>query len=90
VGRTYELLGSLLSDGDTVYAAGAMSVVWMDTPHTPHGWDSGTVFEETTKTLFVGDLFTQHGGGELPPLRPAQPVQSACLNCLTICLHSAG
>jgi flavorubredoxin len=31
------------------------------TPHVPHGWDAGVLFEETTSTLFCGDLFTATG-----------------------------
>jgi hypothetical protein len=26
-------------------------------PHIPHGWDAGVLFEETRKTLFCSDLF---------------------------------
>ncbi len=33
----------------------------IDTPHVPHGWDAHVLFEETTGTLFVGDLFTAVG-----------------------------
>ena|SRR5665213_76697 len=33
----------------------------LETPHVPHGWDAGLFFEETTKTLFAGDLFTIGG-----------------------------
>jgi flavorubredoxin len=33
----------------------------IDTPHVPHGWDAHVLYEETTGTLFVGDLFTQTG-----------------------------
>jgi flavorubredoxin len=40
---------------------------WMDTPHVPHGWDAGLIWESTTKTLFCGDLFTQPGG-DLQPI----------------------
>ena len=36
---------------------------WCDTPHVPHGWEAGVVFEETTRTLFCGDLFTHVGAG---------------------------
>ena len=36
------------------------------TPHMPHGWDAGVMFEETTGTLLCGDLFTQVGNG--PPI----------------------
>ncbi|MDA0766992.1 MAG: MBL fold metallo-hydrolase [Verrucomicrobia bacterium] len=30
-------------------------------PHLPHGWDAGLLFEETRKTLFCSDLFHQFG-----------------------------
>jgi hypothetical protein len=36
-------------------------VRFIDTPHTPHGWDAGVMFEESTRTLLCGDLFTQLG-----------------------------
>lgn len=31
------------------------------TPHLPHGWDAGLLFEETQHTLFCSDLFHQFG-----------------------------
>ena len=31
----------------------------IDTPHLPHGWDVHVLYEETTRTLFCGDLFTR-------------------------------
>lgn len=37
---------------------------WQDTPHVPHGWDAGFMFDVSTSTLFCGDLFTQPGHGE--------------------------
>jgi len=33
------------------------------TPHVPHGWDAHVLYEETTGTLFCGDLLTQVGNG---------------------------
>jgi len=33
------------------------------TPHVPHGWEAQVLFDETTRTLFCGDLFTQVGEG---------------------------
>ncbi len=30
-------------------------------PHLPHGWDAGLLFEETRRTLFCSDLFHQFG-----------------------------
>jgi flavorubredoxin len=35
----------------------------IDTPHVPHGWDAHVLFEETTGTLFCGDLLSQVGDG---------------------------
>lgn len=49
-----------LSDGE-VLDLGGKRVHWIDTPHVPHGWDAGLMFEETTGTLLCGDLFTQAG-----------------------------
>ena len=31
------------------------------TPHVPHGWDAGVLFEETQRTLLCSDLFHQWG-----------------------------
>lgn len=39
---------------------------WLDAPHLPHGWETGYLFEENTRTLLCGDLFTQPGSGESP------------------------
>lgn len=53
-----------LADGERV-GLGRHAVRWLDAPHLPHGWDCGFLAEETTSTLFCGDLFTQ-GGAALP------------------------
>ncbi|HET9160562.1 MAG TPA: MBL fold metallo-hydrolase [Caulobacteraceae bacterium] len=55
----------VLADGEVI-DLGGKRVRNLDTPHTPHGWDAGLLFEETTSTLFCGDLFTQLG--DEPPL----------------------
>jgi flavorubredoxin len=34
---------------------------WYDTPHVPHGWEAGVLYDATTKTLFCGDLFSHLG-----------------------------
>ncbi|WP_139311231.1 MBL fold metallo-hydrolase [Bacillus sp. MRMR6] len=34
------------------------------TPHVPHGWDAGLLFEGKDKTLFTSDLFHQNGDVE--------------------------
>ncbi|TXK46449.1 MBL fold metallo-hydrolase [Pontibacter qinzhouensis] len=36
---------------------------FLPTPHLPHGWDAGVLFEEKNKTLFCSDLFHQDGDG---------------------------
>jgi flavorubredoxin len=51
-----------LADGEVI-ELGAKRVRHIDTPHVPHGWDAGVLFEETTATLLCGDLFTQLGDG---------------------------
>lgn len=51
-----------LADGE-VLDLGGKRVRWRDTPHVPHGWEAGLMFEETTRTLFCGDLLTQAGSG---------------------------
>ena len=51
----------VLGDGETIELGAGKRVRYIDTPHTPHGWDAGVMFEETTGTLLCGDLFTQLG-----------------------------
>jgi len=58
-----------LADGETV-SLGRHRVTWVETPHLPHAWECGHLFEETTGTLFAGDLFTQ-GGAEHEPVTEA-------------------
>lgn len=55
-----------LADGEEL-SLGTHVVRWIDTPHFPHAWECGHLFEKTTKTLFCGDLFTQ-GGHKHEPL----------------------
>jgi flavorubredoxin len=52
-----------LSDGEVVDLGRGKRVRFIDTPHTPHGWDAGVLYEESTQTLMCGDLFTQLGNG---------------------------
>lgn len=53
----------VLNDGEVIDLGGGKRVRFIDTPHTPHGWDAGVLFEESTRTLMCGDLFTQLGDG---------------------------
>ena len=52
-----------MADGD-VLDLGKHALRWYDTPHLPHGWESGLMFDDTTRTLLCGDLFTQGGEGK--------------------------
>jgi len=54
---------------------GGKRVRWIDTPNVPHAWDAGLLFEETTTTLFSGDLFTAQG--EAPATSDGDPVGPA-------------
>jgi flavorubredoxin len=33
----------------------------LDTPHVPHAWEAGLLYDATTRTLFCGDLFARFG-----------------------------
>jgi flavorubredoxin len=46
---------------DEVIDLGGKRVRHLDTPHVPHCWEARVLFEETTRTLLCGDLFTQVG-----------------------------
>ena len=49
-----------LADGEE-FSIGSRRMQWLYTPHVPHGWDCGILFDATTGTLLCGDLFTQPG-----------------------------
>jgi flavorubredoxin len=53
----------VLQDGQTIDLGNGKRVRYLDTPHIPHGWDAGVLFEESSGTLMCGDLFTQVGNG---------------------------
>jgi len=55
-----------MDDGE-VMSIGSRNVRWLDAPHVPHGWETGYMFDERTRTLLCGDLFTQ-GGADTEPL----------------------
>jgi flavorubredoxin len=50
-----------VADGELI-TNGRRRVRYIDTPHVPHAWESGIIYEETSGILFCGDLFTQLGG----------------------------
>lgn len=63
-----------LADGEII-DLGGRRIRHIDTPHVPHNWEARVLFEEATKTLFCGDLFTHAGDG--PPLTDADIVGPA-------------
>jgi flavorubredoxin len=52
----------VLANGEVI-DIGGKRIRYIDTPHVPHGWDAGVIYEETSRTLFCGDLFTHLGNG---------------------------
>ena len=46
---------------DDVLTTGKYRFRFYPSPHIPHGWDAGVLFEETRKTLFCSDLFHHFG-----------------------------
>jgi flavorubredoxin len=51
-----------LNDGE-VLDLGGKRVRYIDTPHVPHCWEAGVIYEEMTGTLLCGDLLTHVGDG---------------------------
>ena len=53
----------MLADGETIEMGDGRRLRYIDTPHIPHGWDAGVLYDEASGTLLCGDLFTQLGDG---------------------------
>ncbi len=49
---------------DETFTTGRFRFRYRPTPHLPHGWDAGVLFEETQRVLFCSDLFTHNGDVE--------------------------
>jgi flavorubredoxin len=72
---THGELGCMVSLADTairpprpladnqVLPIGRHRLRYLATPHTPHGWDAGVMYEEATGTLLCSDLFSHVGDG---------------------------
>jgi flavorubredoxin len=54
-----------MTDGE-VLNTGKYSFHFVQTPHVPHCWEAGLLFEQTQGTLLSSDLF--HQGGDVEPL----------------------
>jgi flavorubredoxin len=55
-----------------VHSTGRHRFRWIPTPHLPHGWDAGMLFEEDDRVLFCSDLF--HQFGDVEPVTTADVV----------------
>lgn len=55
----------IVSPGEPI-TTGKYRFRYYPTPHVPHGWDAGVLFEETSSTLFCSDLF--HHDGDVEPV----------------------
>ncbi len=53
-----------LADNERI-STGKYTFRFKSTPHLPHGWDAGVLFEETTRTLLCSDLLG-HAGDTAP------------------------
>jgi flavorubredoxin len=60
---------------DEVLVTGKRRFRFRQTPHVPHCWEAGLMFEESTRTLFASDLF--HQGGNLEALTTNDVVDRA-------------
>lgn len=49
-----------LADGE-VLDIGGHRMRWIDTPHVPHCWEAGLLYDKTTRTLMCGDIFARYG-----------------------------
>lgn len=49
---------------DEILKTGAYRFRYQQTPHVPHNWEAGLLFEEVTRTLLCSDLFTHEGDVE--------------------------
>jgi flavorubredoxin len=63
-----------MTDGE-VLTTGKYRFRFLQTPHVPHCWEAGLMFEETHGTLLCSDLF--HQGGDVEPLTESDVIERA-------------
>ena len=81
-----------LADGEVI-DIGGHRLRHISTPHVPHAWEAQLLYDETTGTLFCGDLFTQvgappalvHDADMITPAMAAEDMfRSTCLSPNTV------
>lgn len=75
----------ILAHGEVIDLGGKRAR-YLDTPHVPHGWEAGLIYEETTGALLCGDLFTQYGEA---PVRTESDIVGAAIAGEDIAGYSA-
>ncbi len=60
---------------DDLLTTGKYRFRFHPSPHVPHGWDAGVLFEESRKTLFCSDLF--HHFGNVAPITDSDLIEPA-------------
>jgi flavorubredoxin len=60
---------------DEVLSTGQRRIRFRRTPHVPHCWEAGLMFEETHRTLLCSDLF--HQVGDVEPVTESDIVERA-------------
>lgn len=60
---------------DEVLSTGSHRFRFRQTPHVPHCWDAGMLFDETSRTLLCSDLF--HQFGDVEPLTQGSVLERA-------------
>ncbi|HEV8592929.1 MAG TPA: hypothetical protein VGQ55_12565 [Pyrinomonadaceae bacterium] len=63
-----------MADNET-FETGSKRYRFIATPHVPHCWEAGMLFEETTGTLFCTDLL--HQNGDVEPLTTSDVIGRA-------------
>jgi flavorubredoxin len=61
-----------MADGE-VLSTGKYRFRFLQTPHVPHCWEAGLMFEETQGTLLCSDLF--HQNGDVEPLTESDVIE---------------
>lgn len=60
---------------DEILKTGKYRFKFSQTPHVPHNWEAGLLFEEVTRTLLCSDLFTHEG--DVEPITESDVVDRA-------------
>jgi flavorubredoxin len=60
---------------DEILKTGKYRFKFRQTPHVPHNWEAGLLFEEVTRTLLCSDLFTHEG--DVEPITESDVVDRA-------------